>query len=421
MRDRVFRFISSEWFIAAAALVLRMSYFVYMARRIPATVLADVPFQNEVGNLASALAEGKGFCCLFRQATGPTAWLAPIYPLMVAGTFKVFGSFTLESFYAVVSLNCIFSSLTVIPLFHAGKRIAGWPTSAVAAWIWVIFPSAIILPFQWIWDTSLSALLGAALLWSTLRLRDGSRVRDSALYGLLWGIALLTNPALGALLPFLLGWMVYEHRGHPVRARMGFLVLGVAFLVCLPWTARNYFEFHRFIPLRSNFPYELWSGNNDIFDPHSRGVNRITRFEQVHLYAELGETRFLHDKLQKSLEFIGAHPRLYAQLVGGRIVATWLGTASPWQGFAESDSCLVRLVLVWNAFALVGVIVGLRLILTRQRRYFVPVACFPVIFPLTFYIAHSSLRHRHPCDPVVALLMAVVIMAMVKTKPFEIV
>jgi hypothetical protein len=52
----------------------------------------------------------------------------------------------------------------------------------------------------------------------------------------------------------------------------------------------------------------------------------------------------------------------------------------------------------------------------RQRVYFLPIASFPIIFPLTFYIAHTTLRHRHPCDPIVALLMAI---AVVAKQPME--
>jgi hypothetical protein len=410
MREKAFRWIGSVWFIAFVAFALRVAYLLHMARLIPGPVLAEVPFQNEVGNVAAALAQGDGFCCLFRQATGPTAWLAPIYPLIIAGIFKLFGTFTLRSFYAAVLLNCIFSSSATIPLFHAGKRIGGLATATVACWIWAIFPSGIILPFQWIWDTSLSVLLASALLWSTLELKGSRRRRDFALYGLLWGLSLLTNPALGALLPFLLGWILYQHRGdRALLVRDGLLTLAVLLFTCLPWIARNYVQFHRLIPLRSNFPYEFWSGNNEIFDPHSREVNRITQYEQIHLYAQQGETEFLDQKLQKALSFVRDHPALYAQLFGRRIVATWLGTESPWQDFQRTDSSFVRFILVWNGIALIGVVVGLARLCLLRRAYFFPVACFPSIFPLTFYIAHTTLRHRHPCDPVVALLMAVAI------------
>lgn len=408
MREKILRLAGSAWFIALVAMALRVAFLVYKASLILGVVLATIPFQNEAANVASALAQGQGFCCLFRESTGPTAWLAPVYPLLLAGIFKLFGTFTLRSFYVAVVLNCTFSSLACFPLFHAAKRLRGQTCAVLACWLWAVFPSGIILPFEWIWDTSLSVLLAAALLWATLKFADSTRRRDFALYGLLWALSLLTNPALGALLPFLLGWLLLRQRGNRVhQLRLVSLSFAVILLLCLPWTFRNYVQFHRFIPLRSNFPYELWSGNNEIFDEHSRQVNRITRYEQVHLYAELGENAFLDQKWQKAWNFISTHPRLYSELFGRRIVITWLGTESPWQDFKQTDSLLVKFLLLWNAITLLSVIAGLVRLYLRQRPYFFPVATFPLIFPLTFYIAHTSLRHRHPCDPFLAMLMAV--------------
>jgi Dolichyl-phosphate-mannose-protein mannosyltransferase len=410
MRERILRWGSSPWFIVVVAMALRTVFLLYKAHLIPQEVLAAVPFQNEAGNVAAALAEGRGFCCLFRDPTGPTAWLSPVYPLLLAAVFKLFGTFTLLSFYVAVLLNCVFSSLACVPLFHVAKRIGGTATASLACWLWAVFPAGIILPFEWIWDTSLSALLAAALLWATLELADSSRRRECALYGLLWGFSLLTNPALGALLPFLLGWLIYRHRGNRVQqVRLTLLPIAMILLTCLPWIVRNYVQFHRFIPLRSNFLYELWSGNNEIFDEHSREVNRITRYEQVRLYARLGENAFLDEKGQKARNFIRTHPALYAQLFGRRIVATWLGSESPWRDFLRTDSPLARFLLFWNALTLLGVLVGLVKLYLHRSAYFFPLALFPVIFPLTFYIAHTSLRHRHPCDPILALLMAVAV------------
>jgi hypothetical protein len=410
MRQTLVRVATSAWVITLMAFILRIAYFLYMSHLIPRMVLAEVPFQNEVGNVAAVLAQGHGFCCLFREATGPTAWLAPIYPLLVAGIFKVFGTFTLQSFAAAVLLNCMFSAVATIPLFFVGKRVGGLVTAAVAGWIWAIFPSGIILPFQWIWDTSLSVLLAVGLLWATLKLEESSSQRDFAMYGFLWAASLLTNPALGAVLPFLIAWLIYRQRASLRRVMASCaLTVAVVILCCLPWTTRNYIHFHRLVPLRSNFPYEFWSGNNEIFDEHSRAPNRITRYEQVRLYAQLGENAFLDQKKEEAIRFVRTHPALYVQLLGRRIVATWLGTGSPWEDFLDTDSLLARFLIGWNAVACVAMLGGLVRFYLRRRRYLVPVAVFPVIFPLTFYIAHTSLRHRHPCDPIVALLIAVAI------------
>ena len=413
----VFSFIVRHWLsqlgrsvflIFLVAFCLRCAFLFHQARLIPAEALASVPFQNEVGNVADSLAHGQGFCCLFRQPTGPTAWLAPVYPLLIAAIFKLFGSFTVASFYAAALMNCAFSALASIPLFYAGKRIAGAGVAAAACWLWAIFPSGVMMPFEWIWDPSLSAFLAAALLWATLSVADSWRARDFALYGLLWGISLLTNPSLGALLPFLLGWMAYlQLRGGRVRLTPLLIVLAVLLACCLPWTIRNAAQFHRLIPVRANFPYELWSGNNEIFDEHSRAVNRITRYEQTRRYAQLGENAFLGEKWQKATEFIRTHPALYMRLFGRRIVATWLGVESPWQAFSRSDSLLVRAILLWNAITLLGLAAGLLRLWTARNPFLFPVAVFPLVFPITFYIAHTSLRHRHPCDPIIALLVAV--------------
>ena len=182
-------------------MLLRLSFLFYEAHQVPAEALATVPFQNEAGSVAAALAHGQGFCCLYHQPTGPTAWLAPVYPLFLASIFKLFGTFTVASFYVAALFNCIFSALVCLPLSLAALRIGSRATAATAGWLWAVFPSGILIPFEWIWETSLSALLAITLLWAAFRLADDPRRRNFILYGLFWGFCLLVNPALGAVLP----------------------------------------------------------------------------------------------------------------------------------------------------------------------------------------------------------------------------
>src|SRR5215470_9896429 len=130
MRERVYRLLGSTVFITLIAMSLRIAYLIHQAGLIPSEALATVPFQNEVGNVAAALAQGQGFCCLFRQATGPTAWLAPVYPVLIAALFKIFGTFTVPAFYAAALMNSVFSALAAVPLFYAAKRVAGLSVAA---------------------------------------------------------------------------------------------------------------------------------------------------------------------------------------------------------------------------------------------------------------------------------------------------
>ena len=395
--------------ILLIALGARLAFVWDQQRKIPHDILASVPFQQETGNIAASLAEGRGFSSVFRQDTGPTAWLAPAYPLLVSLVFKCFGVFTIHSFFACVFLNVFFSTAACIPIFHAGKRVASVAVGAAAAWLWAVFPNAVMVPFEWIWDTSLSALLAATLLWSTLRLAESSRLRDWSLYGLLWGLSLLTNPALGSLLPFLLGWAwLRARRQTAVPVSRPALALLLIILCCAPWTIRNYFVFHRFIPLRSNFSFELWLGNNDAYDLHAPNTRtRITLYEEIRRYRQLGETQFMQEKRQKAIQFIRSHPQLELQLTSRRFLATWIGLEYPLRDFFRTDSLLVRSLLIINLITAVGVVIGIAVLYGTRSAFALPLAAFAIVFPCLYYVTHASLRYRHPVDPILLLLFVI--------------
>jgi 4-amino-4-deoxy-L-arabinose transferase-like glycosyltransferase len=409
---------TSLWLIVAAAVVCRVGYAYQQSREIPARALASVPFEQETGNIAMAFATGKGFSSPMRRDTGPTAWLTPVYPLVVAGIFCVFGVFTLHAFYAAAALNILFSAATCVPIYLAGRRMAGIGAASIMAWLWALFPNAIVIPFQWIWDTSLSALLAATILCATFALIESERLRDWCAYGFLWGFALLTNPALGAALPLLAGWAVHrewrEMRGRFVRPAAALML---AILCCVPWTVRNYVEFHRFIPLRSTFPFELWLGNNKVFDDRSPDINaRVTRYQQERRYVQLGETAFMKEKWNLATEFIRTHKRLEARLLGWRFMDFWLGSFHPVQDFENSHSAWIRIIIAFNLITAIGSLIGIVVLWRPRNPYVFPAAVFILAFPLVYYATHASLRYRHPIDPIVLMLTAI---AVTGAKPRE--
>jgi 4-amino-4-deoxy-L-arabinose transferase-like glycosyltransferase len=409
MKQTIRRVATSLAFIVLVAMVARMTFAWDQARKIPPGVLAIVPFQQETGNIAYSLAQGKGVGSLFRMDTGPTAWLAPVYPLLIAGIFKILGIFTTRAFFAAVFLNILFSSAACVPVFFVGKRVGGLGVASLAAWLWALFPSAIMMPFEWIWDTSLSAFLAATILWATRNLAESNRALNWCGYGLLWGFSLMTNPALGVLLPFLLGWLAYRSLGESrLRWKRVALAAGVAILCCAPWTIRNYTAFHRFIPLRSNLPFELWLGNNDIFDEHARnGRKLITRTEETRRYAQRGETAYMREKWQIATSFMRSHPGLELRLAGRKFVAFWTGMESPLKTFRETDSVLIRGILLCSFLTAIGGFFGIVALWRRRNVMTLPLAVFPVIFPCLYYVTHADLRYRHPIDPVLCLLTAI--------------
>ena len=403
--------------ILLVAFGARVAFAWDQERKIPATALATEPFAQETGNIGYSLASGKGFSNPFRRETGPTAWLTPVYPLLVAATFKLFGVFTVASFFFLVFLNVLFSTAVCVPIFHVGKRIAGLAVGATAAWLWALFPGAIMVPFEWIWDTSLSALLAATILLATLELADSNRVRDWCGYGLLWGFTLMTNPSLGSLLPFLLGWAAYRARrrgattpstGSVPWLKRSALALGLAILCCVPWTVRNFVVFYRLVPLRSNFPLELYIGNNENYDDkHARFPGPITKDRETVRYFRMSETQFMDEERHKAINFIVSHPRVELILFGDRVAAFWTGLPNALQNFLGTDSWLVRALMLCAVLSGMGAFAGIAVLIRRRSAYTVPLAAYPVVFPFLYYVTHTSLRYRHPIDPVLLLLTAI--------------
>jgi Dolichyl-phosphate-mannose-protein mannosyltransferase len=413
--------------IVIVALALRAGFAWDEGRKLPAAARATAPFYQEAGNIARSLALGKGCSDLFRQGTGPTAWLTPVYPLLLAGIFRVFGIFTAASFAAAVALNIIFSAATCVPIFYAGRKIGGVGVGAAAAWLWAVYPNAIMIPFEWIWDTCLTTLLAALILWFTLKLAETQRKRDWILYGLLWGFALMTNPALATLLPFFLGWAAWRamrSKRDPQRvlALAGMAILTMV-LCCAPWTVRNYVAFHRFVPLRSNFPFTLWLSHNRVWDPRAPWNARISAYEQDALYKRLGENAFMQQKWNEAVQFIRTHPRLEVDLFARRFVAFWMGIDSPVDHFVKAETWWDRILLLANFLVALGTAVGSVAVWIKRRRYALFLSAAPLVFPWLYYVTQPYLRYRQPIDPILMVLIATAAaahseMLAIRTNPF---
>src|SRR5277367_1004979 len=60
---------------------------------------------NEPAGIARAIVEGRGFSSAFHDATGPTAWVAPAYPALLACIFRIFGVTSAASAVTAILLN----------------------------------------------------------------------------------------------------------------------------------------------------------------------------------------------------------------------------------------------------------------------------------------------------------------------------
>ena len=398
--------------IIVVALIIRLSFAWDYQAHTPHRALGAIPFLFESGNIAYSLASGHGFGSPLRADTGPTAWMTPLYPLLLSGIMRVFGIYTFPSWVAAVLMNICFSTLACIPLYYAGKRIGGTGLAAGAAWLWAIFPNAILLSFQSLWDTSLSALLGATAVWATLRLANSARARDWGAYGFLWGLILMANAAVLSLLPLLLGWAAYRNwkTGGPAL-RNAALACGVIVLCCIPWTIRNYVVFGSIVPLRSTLGLQLWAGNN----PRAQviwlgGQHPINDTSERAQYTQMGEISYMAAKRKDAVRYMLTHPRHETELIAGRFVMLWSGgTPHPIDDFFKSHSGWFRYVLIFNLCAAFGALAGIVFLFRNHNIYAFPLAAGPLVFPFAYYLTLALPRYRHPIDPTLMLLTAVAI------------
>jgi 4-amino-4-deoxy-L-arabinose transferase-like glycosyltransferase len=356
-------------------------------------------FGEEMGRIARALATGFGFSDPFRGHTGPTAWVGPLFPMVLAGVFKLFGVFTPLSAWVILTLNSLFSALTALTVWEIAARCFNQNVAWWSAWIWALYPAAMQYAVRWIWDTSLTTFLFSWVLVLALRLRSGETLKRWALFGLLWGLAGLSNPALLIFLPACGLWVL---AGTARRRAAGVLLAAAVFTACLgPWTWRNWLVFHHFVPARGNFGAELYLGNG----PGATGLlmeydHPIQAPDQLRLYTAMGEIAYSKMRGERAMDSIRTAPGLFVRNTLKRVFFFWAGVPHPvsrteWVEYARSLNFI---------FGSVCGLLGLALALQRKAPAAWLFAWAFLLLPLVYYGVAAHARFRHPLEPLIVVL-----------------
>jgi 4-amino-4-deoxy-L-arabinose transferase-like glycosyltransferase len=387
------------WLVFWAAFAVRVLYLTlahtYRIRAYDDHML----FGEEMGRIARALATGFGFSDPFRGHTGPTAWVGPLFPLLLAGVFKLFGVFTAPSAWVILALNSLFSALTALAVWEIAARCFNRNVAWWSAWIWALYPAAMQYGVRWVWDTSLTTFLFSWVLVLALRLRSGETLGRWMLFGLLWGLTGLSNPALLIFLPACGLWVI---AGAPRRQVAGVLLAAAMFAACLgPWTWRNWLVFHHFVPARGNFGAELYLGNG----PGATGLlmeydHPIQAPDQLRLYTAMGEIAYSKMRGEQAMASIHADPLRFVENTLKRVFFFWAGVPHPvsrteWVEYGRSLNFI---------FGSVCGLLGLALALQQKSPAAWLFACAFLLLPLVYYGVAAHARFRHPLEPLIVIL-----------------
>jgi 4-amino-4-deoxy-L-arabinose transferase-like glycosyltransferase len=356
----------------------------------------------EMGRIAESIALGHGFGNPYGGSTGPTAWEPPLYPYVIGGVFKIFGIYSDASAWVLLSLNSVFTALTSIPIFLIARKTMGQRVALWSGWTWALLPYAMYWSLHWIWDSSLTPLLLSLIFLVALELEDWPGSKGWATFGLLWGVASLSNASILSFLPFsgLWAWRRRRRRGLPSFGGVALASL-LFFLLLSPWLIRNYRTFGKFVFIRDDFGYELRLGNG----PYADG--RLMAYLQPNLnileletYSRLGEQAYEARCQRLAFAWIHAHPGRFFVISLKRFFYYWDNTVKATNSTAPVDF-RNSLFLASSVLAIWGLGRALRKKKPGAWLFF----CLVAVYPTIYYFVFPGARYRHPIEPELLILL----------------
>lgn len=350
-------------------------------------------FGWEMGRVARSLAEGHGFSSPLPLPTGPTAIVGPIYPLLLASVFKLFGVYSKASAITILVVQGIFASLTCVFVYLCGRDSVGKATGMLAALLWAVFPLNIFFATTKIWETSLSAMLAAVIFWWMLSLRDSLSAWRWAMAGGLLAVAALLNTSLAVLvIPFGLS-ALWRQRTRIVWPATAAALTFWALL--FPWLLRNHYEFGRFM-LRSNFPLEFrvcnneWSPGQKLEDMHPS----MSPYLNQHWH-DVGEMRFMAEERDLNSQYLATNGGLFAFSILNRAINYWTG------GWVMSTADFPNnwpVIMGTSLLSLVGLLGIRRMFYDGNPAAFMYAGCL-LLYPVVYYVTTSQPRFYHAITP----------------------
>jgi hypothetical protein len=446
----------APWVIFAVGFALRVVVILVGHTYRIRTDQAYFNFGFEAGRIARSLAMGQGYANPFNGMSGPTAWLTPLYPLLMGAAFKVFGVYTRAAALALMVVDSALSAAIAPAVYEIaarcfdargiarrGSKVAA-PVALWSAWLWAVYPAALQYAVHWIWEMSLTACLFAWAVVVALRLRGvgeeeqevGSRKQEVGVWlwvglGVLWGLIALSNASLLLCLPAVMVWVAWpelrrgrrkqevgsrkqevgegkQETGDGGRERLLRMVGGAA-LTCVafaavlaPWVVRNERVMHAFVLTRSNFGVELYNSSLPSNDglPWGTAMPLWQGDPVFQVYERMGEVKFAQMRQVEAIANLRARPGRFGRWTLDRFFFFWDGTPHP----AERHP--VQEYLRQLSYSLISAcgLLGLALMLRRRVEGAGLFALVFALVPLVYYVVTVQPRFRHPIEPLIAIL-----------------
>jgi 4-amino-4-deoxy-L-arabinose transferase-like glycosyltransferase len=400
--------------VLLAALVLRIGW---AGTRPTTSASIDVlPDQGEYLSIADNLLHGRGYQSFDRRfADTVRAFRTPGYPLFVAACGA--------NVRVVRVCQALLDTSTILAVYILAGMLVGrrdGVTPLVAAALVAFNPYLIYFTGLVLSETLFTAMLawGMALLILGNGGRGGSLLKTLTWLagGVLLGLSVLVRPsAMG--LPIVLGILSTFVNRAPASAYQQTQVLPfrwplptattmvvVVLLSLLPWAVRNRAVLGRWIWLDTNAGFTLYDGYNPDADGGS-DQTFVTREPELQVLGEVDRSEYL---TRKAFAFARSHPGTALGLAVAKLGRMW----SPMplsENFGTTKHRVLALLysVPFDILLLFGLLRGN---LPRTAKVFlvVPAIYLSMVHALTV----GSLRYRIPVEPVLAILAASAVVAL---------
>jgi glycosyltransferase involved in cell wall biosynthesis/4-amino-4-deoxy-L-arabinose transferase-like glycosyltransferase len=421
------------WILAGAA-ALRLAVFVVFRHvfdfELTGVIHGSAAYDTYARNLLSTGAYGL-------SPGVPDAVLPPLYGMLLAGVYRIFGRGALP----VVLFNVVCDLVAIVALRRIGRRLfpRGAALGTIAGACLAFYPYLIFQSLTVV-DTSLFVALLYGFLALTTDLGQVDRrhaLRAGSTTGLVLGLGLLTRPVLLPLAALVPVWLAANVGVRVAAVRMIPVLLAAAAIIA-PWTVRNWRALGQPVVFATNGGSNFWQGNNAATVPYLRAGYDVQwtpppAIEAADRLGPAAEREFI----RLTLDYLRAHPEIIPRLAWTKLRVLWsvditpkinpapdhragltpgvvraidngggelvLGGLSPGDGVAEYSRPLFdrlgRAVhrVYWGALFVCGLI-GIA-ITRRNWRDVSLVWTVPIALTVTYVVFHPSTRYRAPGDP----------------------
>ncbi len=337
-----------SWWLALAALLVRLPLVVWAASRFPPA--ADGTFYQVV---ASRIARGLGYTWAWPDGAVTYAAHYPVgYPAILGGLYALFGPSPIWAMW----LNALAGTVIVFCVHRLLARETSRRAALLAALAAALHPTLLAYTPAMMTELVSASLLvaGAAVAVSGSRRRTLSgRLGMLLALGLLMGLAVLVRPQQIVFAPLFGALLLLAQRPRFAwwPALVGAVVAtGLAVACCAPWTLRNCNRMERCVFVSANGGWNLFIGTSPLGEGAWVALDRIgvppacrTVFKEAEKDRCFGEdakrriaaaplawASLAPKKLRKTFDDVGA-PGYYLNVSNGSVFgnhAKWLLGAS---------------------------------------------------------------------------------------------